>query len=175
MGRALLVFESVYGNTRDVAAAVASGIRDAPFDVEIVEVSQAPLAIPDDVELVVVGAPTHAHGMTTPKSRSDAAPRAGDEGLISRGIGIREWLELLVAPSHPVAAAAFDTRISGPELLWGSAAKGVAKRLGALGFSIGEPQSFLIGGPSGPPTNRLKPGELAHARRWGNAIAHAVH
>jgi flavodoxin len=94
--RALVVYESMFGNTRDIAVAIAAGIA-AGMPVETIEVAAAPTSIPDDVDLLVVGGPTHAHGMTKPESRADSARRAGDR-LVSRGDGIREWLQAVRGP-----------------------------------------------------------------------------
>jgi Flavodoxin len=167
--RALVVYESMFGNTRTIAAAIADGLR-ATIDVDLVEVGTAPATLPDEVSLLVVGGPTHAHGMSKPESRADSAKRAGDR-LVSRGAGIREWLERLPRGKSRVAAAAFDTRIKGPGLLWGSAAKGADKHLRGLGFHVvGGPESFLVEGPTGPLFDRLVDGEVERARRWGERL-----
>lgn len=63
----------MFGNTRAVAEAVAQGLGSA-MTVELVEVSAAPLES-QDVDLLVVGGPTHAFGMSRPTTRSDAAGR----------------------------------------------------------------------------------------------------
>jgi hypothetical protein len=168
--RALVVYESMFGNTRDVAAAIAEGIAPR-MPVEMVEVGSAPLVIHEDIALLVVGGPTHAHGMSKPESRADSAKRAGDR-LVSKGNGIREWLETIRSGTDRTAVATFDTRIKGPEILWGSASKGAAKRLRGLGFRVvDEPESFLVGGPTGPLFDRLVDGELARARAWGEGLA----
>ena len=168
--RALVVYESMFGNTREIAAAIADGLR-ATLTVDLVEVGAAPATIPDDVALLVVGGPTHAHGMTKPESRADSARRAGDR-LVSRGGGIREWLATLDGGSSRVAAAAFDTRIKGPGILWGSAAKGADKLLrGRKLRVIAGPESFLVEGPTGPSFDRLVEGEVERARRWGERLA----
>ena len=171
--RVLVVYESMFGNTQAVALVVADAIRStaSPAAVEVVEVADAPAALPSEVALLVVGGPTHAHGMTNPKTRADAANRAGDR-LVSGGSGIREWLDALRPPTGPLTAAVFDTRIRGPELLWGSAAKGAARRLASLGFRLAAPpQSFLVEGPTGPLFDRLAAGELERARSWGAGLA----
>jgi hypothetical protein len=171
--RALVIYESMFGNTRDVAAAIADGIGTG-MPVELVEVSAAPTDLPSDVTLIVVGGPTHAHGLSKPESRADSARRAGDQ-LVSTGIGIREWLDALPPAETPVAVAAFDTRIKGPGLLWGSAAKGMAKQLDTLRFRrAAPPEDFLVGGPAGPLFDRLEPGELDRARAWGAELAATV-
>jgi len=171
--RALVVYESMFGNTQAVALAVSEGIA-MRMPVDIIEVGDAPAVLPPDVALLVVGGPTHAHGMTSPKSRADAAQRAGDR-LVSRGLGVREWLDTLRPVAQPIAAAAFDTRIKGPELLWGSAAKSVTKRLRGIGFQLVQPpRSFIVAGPTGPLFDRLVDGEPERARTWGEAVAGAV-
>jgi hypothetical protein len=86
-----------------------------------VEVGAAPAVIGDDVELLVVGGPTHAFGLSRPGTRRSAAQQAEDE-LVSTGIGLREWLGTLPKGSPDVAVAAFDTRISKPRLPGAAAA-----------------------------------------------------
>ena len=173
MMRAMVIYESMFGNTRDVATAIAEGIGTR-VPVELVEVSAAPTDLPSDVTLIVVGGPTHAHGLSKPESRADSARRAGDK-LVSAGIGIREWLDALHPAETPVAAAAFDTRIKGPGLLWGSAAKGIAKHLDTLRFRrAAPPEDFIVGGPTGPLFDRLEPGEVDRARAWGTELAATV-
>ena len=171
--RALVIYKSMFGNTLEVARAICGGIADR-MPAELVEVSSAPKSIPADVGLVVIGGPTHAHGMSKADSRADSARRAGDR-LVSRGIGIREWLDVVHLSRSPLAAAVFDTRIKGPGLIWGSAAKAISKRLAPLGFrQVMPPQDFLVGGPTGPAFDRLEPGELERARAWGNELAGRV-
>ncbi len=162
--RALVVYELMFGNTRVVAEAVAAGIRTR-IPVEMLEVGDAPRILPLDIELLVVGGPTHAHGMTKRELRADAGRRAGDR-LVSRGIGIREWLSDLEPPARPIAAAVFDTRIKGPGLLWGSAAKSAAALLAGSFTLVRGPESFLVDGPTGPPFDRLLPREVERARAW---------
>ena len=112
---ALVIYESMFGNTKRVAEAIAAGIGER-LAVEVLEVSHAPLTIDPGVDLLVVGGPTHMHGMTSPKTRAAAAERTSDP-LLSPAIGMREWLELLAPVSGLTRAAAFDTRINGPKVL----------------------------------------------------------
>lgn len=170
--RALVVYESMFGNTRTVALAIADGIRPS-MDVEAFEVADAPAILPDDLELLVVGGPTHAHGLTSVKTRANAADRAGIR-LVSRGSGVREWIDALLPGRAGTTAVAFDTRIKGPELLWGSAAKGASKRLQALQFRVLAPASFIVGGPAGEPFDRMSDDEIRRARDWGDTLAAAV-
>ena len=163
---------ALFGNTRSVALAIAAGLEGA-FEVDTVEVSDAPSVLPAGLDLLVVGGPTHAHGLTTQKSRANGALRAGAR-LVSRGAGIREWLDGLLPGPSPIAAAAFDTRISGPVLLWGAAAKGAARRRGSRGFRVLPAASFLVGAPRGEPFDRMTDEELERARAWGGTLAAEV-
>src|SRR3954451_3865359 len=176
--RALVVYESMYGNTKEVATAVADGLSTR-MPVQLTEVGAAPTAIADDIALLVVGAPTHGHGMSKDASRKSAAERTtiDEPPVISREVGLREWLESLEAgggQAH-VAAAAFDTRIKGPRVLWGSAAHAAEPHLRRAGATLIVPaESFLIGGPRGPKYGALLEGEVEHARRWGEELANGI-
>src|SRR5687767_12158436 len=108
----LVVFESMFGNTQAIAKAVADGLSSR-VGTELVEVGAAPQSIGDGVDLLVVGGPTHAFGMSRPRTRQTAAEQAGPD-LVSTGIGLREWIATLEGGSDDVAAAAFDTRIDKP-------------------------------------------------------------
>lgn len=78
--------------------------------------------------------------------------------------GVREWLSTL--DRLRIRAAAFDTKVGGPGFLTGRASKGIARRLEEHGaVMVGAPQSFLVKG------NRLLPGELERASRWGERLA----
>jgi hypothetical protein len=68
---AIVVYESIYGNTREVAEAIASGIGDA----RVVSVHEAPSQVTKP-DLLVVGGPTHVHGLTSQRSRTAAAQNA---------------------------------------------------------------------------------------------------
>ncbi|PRX43435.1 flavodoxin [Prauserella shujinwangii] len=164
MQRALVVFESMFGNTQTIAKAVAAGLTGR-FDVELVEAGDAPAAVPDDVRLVVVGGPTHAFGMSRPSTREDAA-RQATEGLVSAGRGIREWLAGVRLP-RGIGAAAFTTKVHRPALP-GSAASKAARLLRRHGARLVAPaESFSVTGTRGP----LLDGEAERARRWAERLA----
>jgi hypothetical protein len=165
MTRALVLFESMFGNTQQIAEAVKEGLSTfVPTDIH--EVGTAPDVIPDGVGLIIVGGPTHAFGMSRPKTRQDATRQAGGH-VVSGGNGLREWLTTLRAPGS-LSAAAFDTRIDKPRVP-GSAARGAEKRLRKLGFQIATPsESFYVTGTAGP----LVDGETERARRWGEELGH---
>ena len=157
------MYESMFGNTQAIAQAVAEGLS-ARMRVDVVEVGAAPEAIDDEVDLLVVGGPTHAFGMSRPRTRQDAA-RQTEDGLVSTGIGLREWLAALRQGSAR-AAATFDTRINKPRLP-GSAARRAEKLLRGLGFRIvARPASFYLAESLGP----LIGGEGERAGSWGKEI-----
>jgi len=167
--RALVVYESLYGNTQRVALAIAEGLRQH-VETDAIEVGIAPRMLPPELELLVVGGPTHAHGMSTPSTRDHAAERV-DRPAISSGDGVREWLAT-AEPARAIAVAAFDTRIKGPTIVTGSAAKGIAKALEGRGLrpSLGT-ASFVLDGVTGEPYDRMPGSELDRARAWGRALA----
>lgn len=157
-----IVHESLFGNTRAVADAVADGLRDGGCEVVIDEAGpDTPARRPD---LLLVLGPTHALGMTRPATRADAAQR-GASGRTDAGI--REWLASL--PARDPAATPFacaDTR-SGPRIP-GSAARAAHRRLRRRGYRpVAPPRSFWVAGTSGP----LRDGELDRAREWGRELA----
>jgi hypothetical protein len=159
--RAVIVCESMFGNTRAVADAVADALSARVDRVDVFDVSSAPLTL-EGVALLVVGAPTHAFGMSRPGTRK-AAHDQGADAPAERGV--REWLADVARPSQPIRAAVFDTRVRKP-LLPGSAAKAVRRRLRRLGFDVGRPLSCAVTGTPGP----LVDGELDRARRWAAAL-----
>jgi hypothetical protein len=163
--RAIVLYESMFGNTQQVARAVADGLSER-LSTEVIEVGSAPVRLPEDVGLLVAGAPTHAFGLSRPQTRSTATDQA-QGSVVSKGDGLREWLAAAARPDLAVAAATFDTRIDKPKLP-GSAARAAARRLHGLGFTlIASAESFYVTDGRGP----LAEGELDRARRWGARLA----
>ncbi|MEI5582918.1 MULTISPECIES: flavodoxin family protein [unclassified Agromyces] len=168
MMHALVVYETIWGNTGELARAVAEGLRSSEGVevVDVVEVVSAPDVIDPDVDLIVVGGPTHAFSMTTASTR-ESARQQGATTIPARGI--REWLDALAVPSSPVAAATFDTRTVKPRLP-GSAAKKALKKLISKGFRpVDHAVTFGVHGYSGP----VADGELTRAREWGATLVDA--
>jgi hypothetical protein len=170
--RAVVVYESMFGATEQVARAIADGLG-APGMAEVINVDDA-----DDlgeVDLLVVGGPTHAHGMTRARTREEARREAGNlakedpaHGEVHSRTGVREWLDALGRSADGRAAAAFDTRLDKPRWLTGSAAVGVAKHLRRRGYRLAaHPESFLV---TGSPPGELRTGELARAREWASGL-----
>jgi flavodoxin len=141
--RSVVYYATRSGNTRRVAEAVAEGLRHAS-EAKVLSVEEGPAGISDLVDLVVVGGPTEAHGMTQP---------------------IVEFLDRIALTGTP-AVAAFDTRLHWPRWLSGSAADGIGERLQAAGgHLVAAPESFIV---SMKP--EIEPEELARARAWGATL-----
>jgi hypothetical protein len=167
--RALVVYESMYGNTHVIADHVADGLR-ATHEVTLVPLGQAARGLVVGVDLLVAGGPTHMHGMSTAASRRMAVQAAGREGSTlsldpaATGPGLRDWLDGVGYVD--ALAAAFDTRLDGVPLVTGRASRGIARLLRRYGCRlIAAPESFLVGGGT-----KLLDGEAARAQRWGAAL-----
>ncbi|GIT81769.1 flavodoxin [Leifsonia sp. LS1] len=171
--RAVVVYESMFGSTRLIAEAIADGLRESA-DVRVLPVREAPESFPD-CDLIVLGAPTHAHGMSRPATRAEAGRWADDRRRAltlepdAEGIGVREWLES--CGDLPDLYAAFDTRADMTELFTGSAAAILERRLHKTGArKLADRASFVVDKQSA-----LARGEIARARDWGRAVGEALH
>ena len=113
--RALVVYESMYGNTHEIARNIADGLR-SNYEVTLVPVAEATADLVAGADLLVAGAPTHVHGLPSVATRRMAA-RAAEDGSALRldpdagDPGLPEWLNDL--GHRDGLAAAFDTRIKG--------------------------------------------------------------
>ena|SRR5206468_1273397 len=164
--RSLVVYESWFGNTQRIAEKVAAALAPES-EVEVVSVDDTPRS-PFDFDLIVLGAPTHIHGLSSERSRKGAIEQRGDAG--EPGMGARGWIDQL-PPCFGACMAVFDTRAHKPELLVGSAAHGMARRVQLRGYKLAvEPESFFVEGTEGP----LEEGELERAWEWGRALASEV-
>jgi len=171
MTRALVVYESMYGNTRAIATAIADGLGAQTVVTPVGQVRAEDLA---EADLVVVGGPIHAWSMSRPSTRKGAAEAAAKPGstLIMEpgadGPGLREWFATMGQFSG--AAAAFDTRMQAPAGMSGSVARKIAKQLRAHGFdNAAKPERFYV-----TKANLLVDGELARALTWGQQLAAKV-
>lgn len=156
----LVVFESMWGNTRRVAEAAAEGLGNVP----VVSVSEAPVPLPQDVDTLILGGPTHAFSMSRTSTRQEAGVKGADEGNVTSGM--REWLEALPTCDQ-LRVATFDTRVASVRHLPGSAAKAAARevRRRHLGQVVAT-ESFYVADTAGP----LLDGELDRARAWGTSL-----
>jgi len=165
---ALVVVESMWGNTRAVARAVAEGLSGS-VPTRAVDVQDAPVAVGDRTGLLVVGGPTHAFSMSRPATRENAVSRGADAAGAT-DTGIREWLDEIADIPPNVQVAAFDTKVRKPHLP-GSAGRAAARRLGRKGARVSvPPETFYVVEAEGP----LEPGERDRARAWGARLAALV-
>jgi len=141
----LVVYDSLYGNTKAVAQAIAEAI---PGEVEVVHVGEANASQVAAYQLLVVGAPTHG-AKPSPKTR--------------------EFLDQ-IQPSalEGINVAGFDTRMTNKLiLLFGTAAPKIAKVLKQKGGTlVGSAEGFYVTGGEGP----LKDGELERAAAWAKGL-----
>jgi hypothetical protein len=165
---ALIVYESMFGNTERIARAVRDGLRRY-LPAETVPVNQSPDVVPDDVRLLVVGGPTHAFSMSRLSTRQEAG-KQGD--LVTPvEVGIREWLAVL-KPGADVdrpRVATFDTRVK-VRMLPGSAARAAAKLLRRMGYRLNASESFFVSDTTGP----IRDDEVERAQRWGEELGRMV-
>jgi len=164
--KAVVVYESMWGNTAAVARAIAEGVGSGAT---ALSTSEATAQVLGDVDLVVAGAPLIAFNLATESTRRSigADSKHKDHPPDLSHASMRSWLKDL--PARSGFGAAFETR-----LWWspGSSAKRIAKALTAAGYlAVASPERFKVLGTYGP----LKDGELDRAKEWGKAIAHAAH
>lgn len=153
---ALIVYDSVYGNTEWIAQAIAEGLKDR-YSVRQVRVTEVDTGDLKGADLLVVGGPTHRHR---------ASP------------AMKDFLELLPRRSlRGMAAVAFDTRYRMAPFFSGSAALEIVRQLRRAGASIAdEPQSFFMEPDAATDGRRrhdrelLASGELERARTWASIL-----
>jgi flavodoxin len=154
---AIVVFDSLHGNTERVAHAIAESLGPLG-EVRVSRTTELPPGVTADAW--VIGGPTQFHGMSKPlKSFVDDLPSGSLRGM-------------------PVAI--FDTRYRYPRLMSGSAAYAAAGKLRKMGCRlVTDPESFFVQEgpiPAGarkplPETEHLADGELERARAWGAQLA----
>lgn len=161
---AVVVYESHWGNTANIARAIAQGFgpeaRALPTD-------EATEAVVSQADLVVAGAPLMAFRLPTDKMLDSVASdrKAPTPGDLSHP-SMRSWLERL--PQGHGQAASFETR-----MWWspGGATGAIDKGLAAAGYrAIDKGHRFIVKGSYGP----LRDGELERARQWGAELARSM-
>ena len=163
--KAIVVFESFWGNTAAIARAIAEGIGPGAY---ALTTSAATTEVIANADLIVAGAPLIAFSLPTDASRRNIAASSGLNAPapdVSHP-SMRMWLAGL-AQTH-ARSAAFETRI-----WWspGSAAATIGSGLMRSGCQqVCKPQRFIVTGKYGP----LRAGELERAHRWGVELAHSV-
>ncbi len=148
--RAVVLFDSEYGNTRKIAEAIAE-VLEKRYDVELLPAADAE-RITRRPDLLLVGSPTHHR---RPTKRILAAIRSLPADVLNR-----------------VSAAAFCTRYDRPRFLTGAASLGIARALSRRGARIEiAAESFQVSYRGG----ELVPGERSRARRWAFQLSHLTH
>ncbi len=170
--RALVVYESMYGNTRAVASNIADGLR-ATHEVTLVPAGEVTPELLAQADLLVAGGPTHMHGMssaTTRRMAAQAAAKADSRLTLDPGAGgpgLRDVLKDFEGGHVP--AAAFDTRLTEIPAFTGRASRPIGRLLKRHGCRlVAAPQSFLVS-----QQNALVYGEADRARRWGMTLGAA--
>jgi Flavodoxin len=174
-----IVYESMFGNTHQVAQAISDGAQEATpdADVECVPVGDASPDLIKSTDLLVVGGPTHIRGMTSGFSRKmgiSGEQKAEAKGEAphdlepdAEGPGLREWFDGLPKVDGGQAAA-FDTRLGSS--MAGGAARGIARRLHKHGYDLlNDPEGFVVEDAHGP----LRAGEVERAKQWGAELVQA--
>ena len=167
MASALVVYESIFGDAKKIAEAVANGLS-AELDVAVVPAGKAPSEIKDDVDLLVVGGPNHAWSMPRESTRQGAIDQHGAT-IEDTKHGLHEWLDSVRLP-RGIRAAAFDTRMDHPKLVvkMDHASRTEEKLLKAHGASLlADAEHFRVTDAKGP----LAEGEEDRACEWGRALA----
>ncbi|MFB2580449.1 flavodoxin family protein [Herbiconiux sp. P15] len=172
--RAVVVYESMFGTTRQIAEAIADGLADC-FEVTLVEVDRVTPADFSSADLMVVGGPTHVHGMSRGTTRAEAVAWAHDPAKHvtlepgAPGRGIRDWVSdpgTVVAPLF----AAFSTRADIPVIFSGDAATQIDRSLRRLASRrVVHAESFTAG-----KGDHLLGEEIVRARGWGSRVGSAA-
>jgi len=157
--KAAVVYESMFGNTAQVAEAIAEGMEDHGVEVTLLEVMSAPPDAVTGFDIVVIGAPTHGLTLSKPSSRRTAVRGGAPEEVLAQGV--REWLPRVAPPSGVLAV--YDTRARAMRHWPGSAAHAAARILRRRGVTPVERRSFYVAATKGP----LLEGEIPRARAWG--------
>lgn len=170
----VVIYESMYGNTRRVAEAIATGAARLHTPAAVVHVRDATMDVVGGASLLVVGGPTHVHSMSSPRTRAAAAEQAAkpDSGVTLEDgadrAGLREWFASVGTLNLPVAA--FDTRLAWPAWLAGRASKRIDRMLRRRGAQpVRPPASFFVG-----KDDRVLAGEIDRAARWGEELVAAL-
>lgn len=159
--KAVVVYESLWGNTAAIARAIAEGIGP---QAQVLSTREATAEAISGAGLIVAGAPLHAFGLPRESRRStiQVDPAKGPAPDLSIPT-LHAWLEAL--PAGQGLVAAFETRFKGSP---GGATGGILRRLERKGYRrIAKGQRFFIKGTYGP----LREGEIERARQWGTELA----
>jgi len=167
---ALVVYESLWGNTAAIAHAIGEGIGEGTMVRHTGEIDPEEAAT---ARLLVLGAPVHAFSLPSAATKKSVAERRLAPGDMAPDLTqppLKEWIEAL--PKGSAVAAAFDTRVRGP-LGHGGASK-IEKLLVERGYRIADrSQGFYIVNQKNvkAEATMLRPGEIDRAIDWGQLLA----
>ena len=143
--KALIIYDTNFGNTQKIANSLAAGMNEAGYEVDVVYVEDIQLEKITEYNLLAIGGPTHGFGISKPIRKL-----------------IKRFSQVDLRDKN---AFAFDTKSKGR--IWGSAAKGIEKKLKNMGMSIIKPSaSGIVLGLKGP----LQEGTEATFRQIGAEI-----
>jgi hypothetical protein len=171
--KALVVYESLWGNTSSIASAIGEGLGEGT---PVLSTEAAASDLLDGVDLIVVGAPIHILNLPSAKTRQQIVAGAYGPPPSPPDLShppLRDWLARL--PRGDMHFAAFETGVNA----WyghGAATK-AAKALQRVGYrQIAKPMRFNVTGRPMQPTafGMLCEGELDRARQWGELLAAAM-
>ncbi len=171
--RALVVYESLWGNTAALGRAVAAGLGS---DARALSTSESTAESLSGADLLVLGAPVHSYGLPEFVAiQAGREPQHGADGATpdSERRFMRDWLGGLPPVGPPTAV--FEIRI---ENLEGEGGAGeVLEALSTRGYRLVAPaESFrmerlpMAFGPGA----WMRPEELERARKWGARLAEIV-
>jgi hypothetical protein len=163
--KAVVVYESHWGNTAAIARVIAEGIGS---DAQALSTAEATSAALEGVGLIVAGAPVLGFSLPTDQMIAGLAsnPSRGPKPPDLSHPSMRKWLDALHEGQG--RATAFETR-----LWWslGGATAAIMRALERAGYRpIAKPRRFIVKGAYGP----LRDGELERARQWGAELAQAM-
>jgi len=169
--KAVVVYQSLWGNTESVARAIAKGLGKGAKALTTTEATADALK---GVDLVVAGSPIHAFNLpseATVKGAADRPDSYGDAPPDTSQRLMRDWLADLPR-GLGASAAAFDTGVSGP--LGRGGASRIIKGLKKAGLEpIAKPMGFRVSMRTTETTRKgfLLDGEVERAREWGTELA----
>jgi hypothetical protein len=70
--KAMVVHGSMYGTRRPSRDRSGRGLQQGGFDAEVAPLDRAEPVVAAEIDLLVVGGPTHAHGMSRTSTRGTA-------------------------------------------------------------------------------------------------------
>jgi flavodoxin len=159
--RAIVVYESHWGNTAAIARAIAEGIGEGA---RVATTDEAVGTELSGIDLLVAGAPVMMLSLPNESARGRVeTDHKGPPGDASHP-ALRTWLEGL-PPASGIKAAAFDTRLRWtPRGAYGTIESGLRD----AGYDVvAKGKGFVVSGTYGP----LKDGEIERARAWGRELA----